>query len=72
MSPPAGHQRHRARLQAAPSHGLPQRPSPAYAGLLAEGPQQPAQVQPDCQQPGQDDPEPQQPEGHDSSVIRVG
>ena len=57
MSPPAGHQCHRAGLPAAPTHGLSQRAAPAHAGLLAEGPQQPAQVQSDRQQPRQDDPQ---------------
>lgn len=71
MSPPAGHQRHRARLPTAPTHGLSQRPSPAHVGLLAERPQQSAQVQPDRQQPRQDDPQSQHAKGHDSVIFRV-
>lgn len=71
MSPPAGHQCHRAGLPAASTHGLSQRSAPAHVGLLAKGPQQPAQVQPDRQQPGQDDPQSQHAEGHDPVIIRV-
>ena len=71
MSPPAGDQRHRAGLPAASAHGLPQCSPPTHAGLLAEGPQQPAQVQPDRQQPGQDDPQSQQPESNDPAVFWV-
>lgn len=71
MSPPVGHQRYRAGLSAPPPYGLSQCAAPAHAGLLAEGPQQPAQVQPDCQQPRQDDPQPQHPKGHDPAVVRV-
>lgn len=41
---PVGHQRHRAGLSTAPAYGLSQRTAPAHVGLLAEGPQQPAQI----------------------------
>lgn len=34
-----GHQLGGGRLPAACPHGLPHRPAPAHAGLLAEGPQ---------------------------------
>lgn len=71
MSPPAGHQCHRAGLPAASTHGLSQRAPPAHAGLLAKGPQQPAQVQPDRQQPRQDDPQPQHAESYDPIIFRV-
>lgn len=71
MSPPAGHQCHRAGLPAAPTYGLPQRAPPAHVGLLAEGPQQPAQVQSDRQQSRQDDPQSQHVEGHDPVIFRV-
>lgn len=67
-----GHQRHRAGLSAAAAHGLPQRPAPAHAGLLAEGPQPQAQVRPDRQHAGQDDPQPQQPQSHGASLLWVG
>jgi len=52
----AGDQVRRGGLPTPGPHGLPRGPPHPNAGLLAERPQQPAQVQPDCQQPGQDDP----------------
>ena len=47
----AGHQRHRAGLPAPAAHGLPRRPAPADAGLLAEGPQHPPALHRDSQHP---------------------
>lgn len=40
----SGDKRHRAGLPAAPAAGVPRLPARAYAGLLAEGASQPAEV----------------------------
>lgn len=67
----AGHQCYRAGLSFATSYGLPQRSSPAHAGLLAEGPQPSAKVRTDSQHVGQNDSKSQQLEGYGTSVIWV-
>ena len=58
-------------LPPAPAHGLPRRPLPADAGLLAEGKEQPAQVWAHRQHPGQAHPQPRDPQDHRQHNLQV-